>query len=107
MKETLGSVGGGGHAAKRAPATSAQVAKAWAARPAARPTSRGSVRSRASKVSLPEPLPAVRRVLAFLMRGGDAVSGMQLESNDRTIRSNGTQLSPLPLPGLWSRLLGL
>ena len=30
VKETLGSVGGGGHAAKRAPAISAQVAKAWA-----------------------------------------------------------------------------
>jgi hypothetical protein len=38
------------------------------------------------------------------MEGGDAVSRVQLEGDHRTVGSDGTRLSPLPLPGLWARL---
>jgi hypothetical protein len=62
----------------------------------------GSVSSCASKVLLPEPLPFVGA--RFPEGGDDAMSGVQLKGNNRTIRSDGTGLSPLPLPGLSLRL---
>jgi hypothetical protein len=54
------------------------------------------------QVLLPEPLQFIE--CRFAEGSGDAVSGVHFESNERTIRANGTGLSPLPLLGLWTRL---